>query len=349
VLAGLALAGTLRADQIVVKGVNHPSARIVGLEGGQIRFRGEGGTMRSAWLNEVDLVQVDRGGAFVDLNQAEEFMAGGEPERAIARYRRVQKLADDFWSDLVAARLVRACNAAAQLDDATVQWIRLLRAKGTGPAAASRLLPDAIPAQRDGKVTRAIEQVESALALNPPDAERMVLELYRFELLRRIGDEQAGPAAERVASLAIPPAARSDRLYAVQLAALAELLRRGNTTAALKAVDLAMTDAPESVLPALLMLKGEALLAAGQQPEEQMRAAWAFMRVVIHFPEDRLVPHALQGAAAAAERYGRVDQAVALLEQCLSLRQTTESTRQSAEAELRRLREGGPTTGRSGG
>jgi tetratricopeptide (TPR) repeat protein len=337
----LAAGNPAAADQIVVKGLNYPSAKVLGMDGGRLRFRVGGGRIQEAWIDEVELLVVDRGGAFVDFNQAEQFMAGGEPERAIARYRRMLRLADELWSDVTAARLVRACNAANRLDDATVQFVRVLRGKTTGPPAAARLLPDAIPSARDGKVTRAVEQLDSALALHPPEPERVLLLALRYEIHRRIGDERSAEA-ERLGTTAIPAAARSERVYAIQAHALRETLEQGTTQAALTGLDEAIRDGPESALPALLLLKGRALLSQATSPEEAMRAAWAFLRVAVHFPNDERASEALLGAAASAERYGRQDQAIELLSECVAGSAATPPVRQAAEETLRRLQGAGP-------
>ncbi|MCH6555417.1 MAG: hypothetical protein IH797_02250, partial [Chloroflexi bacterium] len=58
----------------------------------------------------------DRGGIFDDFNEAERLVADNQPARAIVRYRRTLRLGQDFWSDLIAARLVLACDAANQID-----------------------------------------------------------------------------------------------------------------------------------------------------------------------------------------------------------------------------------------
>ena len=72
--------------------------------------------------------------------------------------------------------------------------------------------------------------------------------------------------------------------------------------------------------------------------EEIIRAAWPFMRVAIHFPEDPRAAQGLYGAAQAVERTGRKDKAAQLLEECLGHRSLTAETRSLAEAALNRLK-----------
>ncbi len=322
---------------MVIRGVNHPSVRILGMEGGQVRYRAETGQQLTVWPDEIDLLIVDRGGAFADFNQAEQFLAGGEPERAIARYRRTLKLAEEFWEDLVAARLVRACEAAGQLDDATTHFIRVLRGGFAGPPAAARMIPQAIPPQRDGRTARALEQLETALSARPAAAQGVLLELARFEIMRRTGDERTANEVPRIVTLAIPAEARSDRAYTILLTAMGAAAQKGATNVSLSALDDAIRHGPESMLAPLLLFKGEALLAAATSREDAMRAAWCFVRVAVHFPDDPRVPEALQGAARAAERYGRTDQAVELWKECRDSPHVTELLRNEAEGERKRL------------
>ena len=92
-------------------------------------------------------------------------------------------------------------------------------------------------------------------------------------------------------------------------------------------------------------MKGETLLRTATSRAEIIRAAWAFMRVAIHMPSDPRAAEGLLGAAAAVERIGRKDKAIALLEECLQ-RKTglTDQTRREAEAAIIRLRSGGEGT-----
>lgn len=325
------------ADQIVADTENHTGARLIAFENGQLRFRTADGELKTAWPHEVSLLIVDRGGTFDDFNQAERFFASGEPERAIIRYRRAQGLSEGFWSDLITARTLLACDAAGQLDKATANFIQLLDGRRAGPAAA-RLFPKNIPKQRDGKASRAIEQLDGALRKAPEDVQGVLLELLRYEILRRTGDNRAVRAAQRVAALSIPPDAGSEPAFAILLDGMGRALEEDVRFVAPSALDGAIRDCPESVLPGFLLLKGRVLLKSASNREEAIRAAWAFMRVAIHFHNDPRATNGLYGAALALERIGRTGKAMELLEECLGHGQLTIQTRQSADKALQRLR-----------
>lgn len=329
------------ADQIVTGGRNYPGATIHSLIDGQLTFRGADGRSHTAWLGEVDLLIVDRGGAFVDFNQAEQFLASHEPQRAITRYRRTLKVANDFWPDLIAARLLRACDAAGQLDRAALNFVRVLRGRSTGPAAAARLMPRNIPEKRDARVTRALEHLEAALPKAHDNSQRVLLELLRFDILRRVGDGGALAAARSTAILTVPPTIGSKQVYAVQMEAMRRALESRAEAAALAGLDRAIHNCPDALVPGFLLLKGDALLRAALEHDEIVRAAWPFLRVVIHYPDDARAPKGLLGAASAMTRLGRPDKSARLLEECLAHELLDEPTRQRAQDALRNLRGAG--------
>lgn len=344
-LTCLAATAVVRADQIVVGDAGYPRARIMTLDGGQLRFRTAEGEPRSVWISDVDLLVVDRGGAFADFNQAERYLAGGEPEKAIARYRRTLRLSKDFWSDLIAARLLLASDRAGRIDQAALSFVLVVRGELSGPQVAARLIPEAIPAVRNAKAVRAIEHLDAALDQTPRADQRVPLELFRYELLRRTGDRRAAVAAKRVASLVIPESQRCERVYLIQLAALEQTPPEEVGPDELAGLDRAIRECPLTVLPSFLLRKGHLLAKTAATPEEITRASWPFMRVVAHMPEDARAADGLFGAALVLERLGRNDHAVELLNECLAHRHVRDETRRTAEAALQRLKSAGAPAG----
>jgi tetratricopeptide (TPR) repeat protein len=314
---------------------------------GQLQFRSAGGKLRSAWVGDIGLIVVDRGGIFADFNQAERFLASGEPTRAISRYRRSLRMAEGSWPDLIAARLVLACDAAAKLNHAVSNLIQVIRGRYAGPSAAARLIPKSIPRDRNANVSRAVELLDAALSRGPPEPQRVLLALVRYEILRRSGDDRATPAAQQVAFLTVPPAARSEQVYAIQLDALSRVLQDDATPEALAGLDNAIRDCPEPVLASFLLLKGQTLMRTASTRDDVMRASWPFLRVAIHFQDDARAADGLYGAALAIERLGRKDKAIKLLTECLGHKRLTDETRRRAETTLKRLQAAGLKTGGS--
>ncbi len=340
-MLGLAPTTSVRADQIVMNKTNYPGAKIVGLQEGRLQFRSADGNLQTAWLHDLKLINVDRGGIFDDFNQAERFFAGDEPDRAILRYRRTLRLSEDFWTDLIAARLTLACDAAKQLDTAVLNLTRVANGRFAGPPAAARLIPKEIPAKGGKRVVRALEQLHAALAKDPDAPQQALLKLVRYEILQRTGDRRAIQAAPEIAAMSIPPSARSQRVYAIQLPALQEVLSDDVEPAELSSLDHAIRDCPDEVLPSFLLLKGQTLLRTAATREEIIRASWPFLRVAIHFRNDSRAAKGLYGAALALERLGRPDKAVELLQECLGHKLLTPQTQSLAETARARLHAAG--------
>ncbi len=334
----LPFSATVLADQVVAKGTSYAGAKVLGFEKGRLQFRAADGRVLTQWVNDIDLMVVDRGGVFDDFNLAERFLQAGEFDKAAVRYERALRLCDDFWPDLAATRLVMAYDRTGQLDKATTNFIRVVRGRFAGPTTAARLVPQTVPAKRDAKFSRAIEQLDDALAADPGETPNVLFKVLRFEIFRRVGDERTSRLAPIVAALNIPEAIRSERVYAGVLAALQEATRGEVKPARLTDLDRAIRDCPDASLAGFLLLKGETLLRAATAREDIIRASWPFLRVVVHMPDDTLAADGLLGAASAVERLGRTDQAMALLEECIVHKRVSDETRGKAQTMLTRLR-----------
>jgi tetratricopeptide (TPR) repeat protein len=341
-LITIALAAGVRADQVVSGETNYPDAKITNFQQGQLQFIGGGGKSHSLWISDVDMIIVDRGGIFNDFNQAERFLAGGEPERAIIRYRRTQRLSEAFWSDLIATRLLVACDHAARIDHATLNFIRVVRGKWSGPAAGARLIPQNFPATRTPKALRAIEHLDAALAQEPSQDQRALLEMLRFKILSQTGDGRAASATKAVAVVDIPDPQRCERTYAIQLTALQQRSKEGLEAAEQASLDRAIRYCPETLLADFLLLKGRVLSQTAQTLDDMIRAAWPFMRIVAHMPGDARAAEGLYETALMLERMGRRDNAIDLLTECLAHENVRAKIRKGAEADLVRLQKAGP-------
>ena len=326
-----------RADQLVVQGENLSRVRITGLVAGMLQFEDAERGPRAVLLGKVDLLLVESVRGLADLSEAERYLAEGDFERAIVRYQRALRVAEGFWTDLVQTRLLRACDEAGHSDQALLSFVRVMRGETTGLAAAADMIPRHLPTARDAALTRGLKHLESALG-GANDEQRALLELVRYEVLRRAGDDRAAALAPIVAERRLPELLRNERTYEIQLAALRELLQGAYTPGQMRALDQALADCPEAVLPSFLLLKGEVLLRSASSREECIRAAWPFMRVVIHMPGDPRAAEGLYGAAQALERIGRAAKAVQLLEECVAHAQVSAELRGKAERELERLK-----------
>lgn len=331
------------ADRVVVAGREYAGAKIVGLQRGRLRFRLAGGSLEEAWLDEVHSIHVDHGGAFLDFNQAEQLAAEGKHAAAVPRYIRSLRLVEDYWQDLISIRLVTSSDSAGDFDDAVEHFIRVLLGPHAGPQAAARLIPSGIPTKRNAKVTRAMARLNAKLrpGTGVTGAQKALLSLLRYEILRHTGDKEATPAARQVVQTSIPASARSTQVYDIVRRACSELLQTNVDAQTLQGLDTAIRDCPKASLPSFLLLKGRALLRTATDRADIIRAVWPLLRVVIHFSEDPLAPEALYESALALERIGRKGQAVDLLRECRDHRQVSASTNGLATIALKRLQSSG--------
>lgn len=325
------------ADHLVIQKRAFPAAKVLSLADGRLQFRTSEGTTQSVRLDELDLLIVDREGAFADFNQAERFLADGEPRQAVARYRRAQRLRDDFWAELISARMAMAADRAGMLTDAVQGFIRALRAAPIGPSGATFLLPGNLPDSWDAESARAVEQLDSALTLNPPEPERIPLEFLRYDILRRAGSSRARTVVGPIARAAIPAACTSPRMFRIQLSALEESASEGVDAELLAAIDRAIRDAPPPLVAGFLLAKGKALLAQAATRQDVIRATWPLLRVLIHMHDDAAAPEAMVHTAMALDRLQRVDKARELYAEALAHPKISDEVRRLAEERLRRV------------
>ena len=331
------------ADQVVIAGRSRPGVKIVAFNRGLLQFRTADGALEQAWISEIDFLNVELGGPFADFNEAERYLAKGQAEAALVRYRRAQKTTEDFWPDFIEARMLRACDRPSLIDQAAASMVRMVRAQHSGPPSAARLIPAAIPQQRDAKVVQALDTLDSALAKNPGEDQRLPLEWFRYELLRRTGDARVSQNARTVALWDVPASMRCERVYAIQLEALIATTSGVVGADELKALDTFVRHCPDTLLPTALVLKGQTLLREAKSREDVIRAGWPFLRVVIHMPDDAFAADGLLGTAQVYERLEQNDKAVRLLEESLEHKKITDEARKKAETALARLRPVGNT------
>ena len=338
-LSGTLLPATARADRIIVNGKEYVGAEIIDMQRGRIRFRLANGRLDDAWADEVDRIHVEHGGAFMDFNQAENLVAQGKLAAAIPRFARSMRLVEDFWPDLISIRLVKACDANGDFDDAVEHYVRVLLSAHGGPRAAARIIPQSVPAKRNARVTRALARINSKLrrGSNATDAQKALLRLLRYNIFRQTGDDETTAAAAEVASATIPAAARSSQAYAIVYQACETLLEADPPTAGLTGLDIAIQDCPLESLASFLLLKGKVLLRTATARNEIIRATWPLLRVVVHLESDPLAPEALYESAVALQRLGRKEQAADLLRECRDHRKVSAKTGQLAKVALERL------------
>lgn len=337
VLACLFLVVAARGDQIIVGGKNFTNAEVVNLANGLLQFRGTDGAVRSVHLADIDLLIANRGGFFDDFNEAERFLDAGEPKKAVIRYKRALRLSTGYWSDLIAARLIIAHDRAMEVDKAVQYLIRVTRGKWAGPVAGALLIPSNLPGKRTGSLARAVRELDGALAAHPQQAQAMIFEITRYELLRLMHDDLAPVAALHVAASRIPEEIRTERVYDILVSAMRTAVADEVAPGVAAGVDRAIEECPETHLPDFLLFKGQALLRDAVDRNDLMRASWPFLRVAIHMQGDARAARGLLGAATVLEKLEDIAGMRKLLIECIAAANAEDTVVDEAQRMLDKL------------
>lgn len=340
-LACLCLLGApvvLCADRIDSGGTSLQRVKIVDLDGSRIAYRTPSGELRFLPITEVDSIYVDSVGSLSDLNEAERLAGGGGFGQAVVYYERAIRLAPAFWARLVRARLIQACDQADRIDTLVMHFAAILDDEATGAPLAAVLLPERAPVENTRGVERALRRVNEKIDAVVSQSGRVVLEMLRYLIVSRTQRGIAGQYAKELVRQPVPLMIASRAVYRVRSAALERWMADGNVEAGLRELDADLLSAPHGVLPESLLIKARALLASAADEESLIRAGWVAMRIVIHYPDDQLVPEALLVAAEVHERIGRVPTALQLLDECIGHPRISAELSKKAVARIDRLR-----------
>ena len=326
----------VQADEITTSTDHFRKIKIVDYAYGQIRFRQPSGDLTGISILDVHALLVDTVGGVSDLNQAEIYIDKGRPAQAVLRYQRSLRSTTGFWKELVRVRLLQACDRAGYLDKTVAHWLIVLK---RDPALAAELLPGSIPPTRTRAVSRALSDLEAAQAKTTDKPARRLMDLLRFSIYRRLGENVADDLAARVAVCPLTGPIATVPAYGIKTDALRRVFQMKRSRQVLTGLDAAIEDCPAASLPDLLLLKGEVLSATARHREDYIRSGWAFMRVAIHFPDDPRAARALLEAARVHEKIDAPEKAAELLRECLAVESSDAETRAAADAALKRLTE----------
>ncbi|MCH7703803.1 MAG: hypothetical protein IIB61_01720 [Planctomycetes bacterium] len=328
----------VRADQIIAGDVNHAGGRVEGFEQGEVRYRLADGSIASFPVAGVDLLFIDSLAGFSDFNEAEAILMRDDAESAIDLYKRSRNRVDGFWRELLDARLLMACDRAGRFDDAVDTFIRVVQSAHSGAIVGAALVPRCVSLAGDAQGRAAVDRLDVAARAAKDDAQRVLLRVFGFDVLRRIDERRGRGMARSTAALKIPEALRTARVYEIVATALTFVFDASVDAEALEMLDRAIENCPDDVLPDFLLLKGRALLKAASTRDDVIRASWPLLRVAIHMPKDPRAAEALLVAATAMERIGKPAKALLLAEESLAHPAALEETKRSAAAEVARLR-----------
>lgn len=319
------------ADEINIDGKTLHRVQVVNYKDGELEIRTSSGEFDKLPLRDVEFMVLDSVSGVADFNEAEELVVQQEYTRAADRYERAVRAARGFWASMARVRLLMATDRADNLEKSVRAWLDVI---DEDVATAAALLPTSHPADRDVANQRTIKRLEKAAESQDNNEAAKLIELLRYDVMRRASDPEAADAAIKIAAMTLPAEILTERTMAVKLTALREGISAGKTSATLTALDQMIIDAPKDYLPQVLLIKAQALLSAAKTDREFLAAALPAMRVVVHFPKSPLAGEGLLLAAEAHAASGRTSDAERLLRECLKRDTVPERIREQARAKL---------------
>ncbi len=307
-----------RADQILTGEENLAQIHLVDFRRGLVHFRDAQLQERAIWIDQIERLILDDGPSRTDLNEAERYIAEGQPDKAVLRYERALRVSSGMWEELAAARLVIACGRAGKWDKAAMNFVRLARYERNGPPAAARIIPSTLPTKRTPDVSRAIAHLDNAITNAANEERATVFRFFRYALIEGVSDKRAEAERIRVANHVLSKNLSCPRTLSIQYGALTKLLQDNPAAIDLSALNESLSTCSKKDMPGYLLVKGRAQLAIAKDRESVMRATWPLLRVAVHFPHDELTADALYYAAKGLHAVGMDAEANTLLRECLT-------------------------------
>jgi len=324
--------GDARADEIRAAGQTYQRVAISNYDQGVLEFRKLGGVIERRRIWEVARLTMEQDSRFSDFNEAERYLDGDEPAQAITRYERALRQARGFWPDLIYARLLTAADRAGEYDKAVRLFLKMA---ASDPMAAAHLLPR--PAGNDRETGRALRRINSFLDDVRAEPSGLLARILLCQHQQVTGASENVPSCATVATADIAEALMSPRVIRVQLKAIRTVADEGETSSVVGPLDRVLARAPSAMLPEILLLKSEVLLAIAGTEDEYLTAALPAMRAAIHYSGTPHEEHGLLLAAKALESAGKRADAVRLLRTCLVRDNASEQAKQTARQRLARL------------
>jgi len=312
---------------MILRGQTHEDVQIVGYDGGMIEYRTSHGDFDKASIMDIDSLNIDSVDAVLNLNKAEAFLREERPRKAVERYEKALRGAKNFWAPLIRARLIQAADESYLFEKAVRNWLKVAH---RDQATAALLMPRFLPDELSPSTRRVLKKLERTIDRSNSQKERALLQMLRFETLRRLNDPAALVLAGPLMKLAVKTEMLMPRAADILVGAGDLLIENGASTQVLKSVEAAIVEAPEESLPTLLLLKSRAVFAGAETADDYLSAALPAMRVVIHFPSHPLAGDGLILAARAHAASDRPDEAKRLLDACMALDHATAKTKTQA-------------------
>jgi len=308
-------------DTITVKKLPYRGVRIFDVQKARIVFQ-VGRRKLAKPLADVTEISID---GKEDFNGAEELLAAGKADEAVAAYDRAIKAESGWMVKLIRYRRLAALNRSGKIDRATEEWLKLVDASEAAPEALKirpiRFAPRGSPANNS-----AIALLEAKLKRIKADAaylaavRNLLLELYErqgrgeraAELAGKIAADGQGKIEPVKNTTGSPGPGAGQRLPALRI-----LVEQGKARQVLQELKANLRGGryrTEDLAAALLLAgRAEQRLASGARGMERRKlliaAGLDYMRVATFFATSPQAPDALLAAGEVNEALGNIQAA----------------------------------------
>ncbi len=325
-------AAVAHADEVHTHKKTYHDASVRHFDGEYVIFSNAAGDAIARKLNEIDAIYVDSVQRFEEFNRAERAFQQQRYRDAAKKYQNSLGRARGFWKDLIRIRHLQACDAAGDFDLAVKAYITIVQ---TMPDKAEAFMPTNLTDATAKSQRRALQLLQEALPKINDQAAYWELEALRLTILEGTESEQAEQIAREIIARLQRARGHKSR-YRLQIIAIRVEVKHKQYEVAVGHINEALKDAGDRYLPELLFLKGKCLFGLAENRDDFIRAALAFMRVVIHFPKSRLGAQSMYMAGVVHEKINRTVKAIELYEGCKELPGATDEIVRLADAAVRR-------------
>lgn len=303
-------------DEIHAGGDVFSDVTLRNFDGRHVLFSESDGDLAARPVEDILRISATSVAGLDAFNRAETLLAQQRHGEAAAQYRLALPRSRGFWTHLIRARTLVACDRAGDLQGAVEAYAQLAVDL---PDAVELPMPQRVADADAAAQRRALDTLRSALPKVSGRSSYWALEALRLTLLEASGLEDAGRAAGKIIeTLPAAPQAGSSGAR-LKMIALRVEVKHAQYEVALRHIREAIADSSEDLLPELLFLKGKCQYELARTREDYIRSGLAFMRVVIHFPKSRFCAESMLWTAMVHEKINRPAKALELYHGCTQL------------------------------
>lgn len=291
--------GTLRADTLKVKTFTYSNVKVTALKDGKLYYKGSNGDERSAFLDDVGGLQLDRYPELAAADKAFEKEDFAGTAKILGPL--VDKAKEDYVKIIAGAKLVACLDRSGQFEAAALRYAKQLQIDN-GELTKS-VKPESMPIDAADRNKIAAKLGEALKATADPIAKD-----YLTKTIGQLKSEAAAPVGGKEEGLTT----KSNLLKTSAEARrdpIEDAIATGKAGAALDAIEKTLAEEEGVQLSKLYYQRGMALAALDKESD----ALVSYLRVAVHFPTSEYYGKSLLAAGKLYAKQKKTKQARRLL------------------------------------